>query len=212
MTKTNVRIRFAKTGRASFLGHLELMDAMRRAARRADLPLRYTEGFHPRPVLNLGRALSVGIESECEFMDVGLSEAMDLQEVCTRLNAVVPHGVQVHEAHLITEVTPPLDGGIVATRFEVNLVDAEAYRAKLAAYATAVAWPVTMTRRDKVAQIDLKTALTELAMIDSSVLGTTLSHAGPSMGIFDMLKALFDLTDAEARALYVRKVAVEFKS
>ena len=48
------RIRFAKVGRAAFLGHLDLVRLLARSFRRADLPLAMTRGFSPKPRITFG--------------------------------------------------------------------------------------------------------------------------------------------------------------
>ena len=69
------RIRFAKVGRAAFLGHLDLVRLLARSFRRADLPLAMTRGFSPKPRITFGPALGLGIPSLGELMDVDLEHA-----------------------------------------------------------------------------------------------------------------------------------------
>jgi radical SAM-linked protein len=52
-----VRIWYKKYGTAKFISHLDLYRCLCRAVRRAGIPLWYTEGFNPRPYLNILMAL-----------------------------------------------------------------------------------------------------------------------------------------------------------
>ena len=70
------RIRFAKIGRAAFLGHLDLVRLIARTLRRADLPLAMTRGFSPKPRLVFGPALGLGVPSLGELMDVDLEHTV----------------------------------------------------------------------------------------------------------------------------------------
>ncbi|MDE7371490.1 MAG: TIGR03960 family B12-binding radical SAM protein, partial [Desulfovibrio sp.] len=56
-----------KTGGSACLSQLELQATLERALRRAGLPLAFSRGFHPLPLLSFGRALPVGVESEAEW-------------------------------------------------------------------------------------------------------------------------------------------------
>ena len=47
----DVRIRFAKTGKAKYISHLDLTRCFARAIFRAKIPLWFTEGFNPRPYM-----------------------------------------------------------------------------------------------------------------------------------------------------------------
>jgi radical SAM family uncharacterized protein/radical SAM-linked protein len=91
------RLLFAKTERARFLGHLEMVTALVRGMRRAGLPLAYTQGHHPAPRLSLGDALPLGIESRDETMEIILREPLAPHEVRRRLNRELPPGLAILE-------------------------------------------------------------------------------------------------------------------
>lgn len=90
-----VRVTFRKLGRARYISHLDLNRTMTRAVRRAGLPIWYTEGFNRHPYLTFASPLSLGFEGERETMDIRLEQEMDLAELSTRLNAVMPEGLEV---------------------------------------------------------------------------------------------------------------------
>ncbi len=69
-----VRLEYHKVGKIRFLGHRDVARVLERSLRRAGLPLRYSEGFSPRPRLSFGLALSTGYESIAEYLDVELLE------------------------------------------------------------------------------------------------------------------------------------------
>lgn len=92
----NVRLVFSKTGRAKYISHLDMMHTFQRACYRAELPLRYTQGFNPHAYLSIALPLPVGAESICERLDLGLTSPVENLE--ESLNAVLPHGIVVHKA------------------------------------------------------------------------------------------------------------------
>ena len=97
-----LRLRFEKTGRAVYISHLDLMATMQRAFSRAELPLKYSEGFNPHPLISILLPLSVGTASVCELMDFRLREEPDaetLRTIPARLTAVLPEGIRVTEAY-----------------------------------------------------------------------------------------------------------------
>ncbi len=95
----NVRIVFEKTGQARYMSHLDLVRTMTRAVRRARIPLWYTEGFNRHPYLTFAAPLSLGYEGLHETMDLRLEEPMPMDELVTRLNAVLPTGLVASEAN-----------------------------------------------------------------------------------------------------------------
>ena len=89
----SVRIVFSKTGRAKYVSHLDLVRAMTRAVRRADIPLWYTEGFNRHPYLTFAAPLSLGFEGLRETMDIRMADEFPFVELVARLNAVLPEGL-----------------------------------------------------------------------------------------------------------------------
>ena len=87
--------RIARRGPARFLSHLEAMNAWMRALRRVEMPLAYSQGFHPHPKLAFSAALPVGQESLGEYMDVTLVAKVDPIMMLTRLRDTMPQGLEV---------------------------------------------------------------------------------------------------------------------
>ena len=85
-------------GRAKYVSHLDLVRAMTRAVRRADIPLWYTEGFNRHPYLTFASPLSLGYEGLRETMDIRMADDFPYDELAARLNAVLPEGLAVISA------------------------------------------------------------------------------------------------------------------
>lgn len=94
-----LRLRFSKTGRAVYISHLDLMRTMQRAFSRAGLGLKYSEGFNPHAKISIVLPLSVGMASQCEFLDFSLTEKTDLSSLPERLNRAMPEGIEALEAY-----------------------------------------------------------------------------------------------------------------
>lgn len=90
---------YEKTGRAKYISHLDFVRTAGRALRRAGLPVSYSEGFNPHPILGFALPLSVGYTSECELMELRLDEDIPAAEVLRRLNAAAPEGIRFLSAH-----------------------------------------------------------------------------------------------------------------
>ncbi|MBK9516578.1 MAG: TIGR03960 family B12-binding radical SAM protein [Anaeromyxobacter sp.] len=99
--RSHVRLRYSKSGRLVALSHLETMHALLRAFRRARLPMAFSQGYHPKPKVSFGPALSVGIESRCELLDVELVGEADAGDVAARLAPQLPDGLTLESAELL---------------------------------------------------------------------------------------------------------------
>ena len=94
------RLLFEKTGSAVWMSHLDLMRLFQRAFKRAELPLKHTQGFNPRPSVSIALPLSVGVDSVCELLDFDLDGAqVSCEEITARLNRALVSGVVVHKTY-----------------------------------------------------------------------------------------------------------------
>jgi len=90
-----LRVKYSKMEGARFLSHLELMKAMERAFRRAKIPLAFSGGFNPHPKISYASALSVGIASRGEYLDLELSIEMNLADFKKQVNNYLVKGIEI---------------------------------------------------------------------------------------------------------------------
>ncbi len=76
-----------------FISHLDLMRLFMRAMRRAELPLKMTEGFSPHPKFSIKRALKLGLESENEEAAVVLRQPVASEVFYKKLKSQLPEGI-----------------------------------------------------------------------------------------------------------------------
>ncbi len=91
-----LRLLFAKKEPIKYIAHLDLMLAWERALRRAQVPLAYSQGFNPRPKMQLASGLPLGTTGTAEIMDIFLTEPVDLATALARLRTALPSGMAVH--------------------------------------------------------------------------------------------------------------------
>ena len=83
-------IRFGKQPRLRFISHLDLQRFFQRALNRTGLPIAWTQGFNPHPILSFGSALALGWTSEYEILDVKLSAPMGRKRTEDAMRAALP--------------------------------------------------------------------------------------------------------------------------
>ena len=71
------------------------MRVFERALRRTGLPLRMSEGFHPKPRIAFPAPLGVGIESTDEVMEFDLAEWAHPADIERRLPGQLPEGIRL---------------------------------------------------------------------------------------------------------------------
>lgn len=120
-----VRITFSKKGAARYISHLDLNRTMIRALRRAQLPIWYTEGFNKHPYVTFAAPLSLGYEGERETMDVRLNTPMSMDELVTRLDAVMPTGLRILDAAPAVKKAGEVDRAIYRIQVDCQPSDIE---------------------------------------------------------------------------------------
>ena len=115
------RLRFTKVGPAALLGHLDLARELPRAIRRAGVRLRYSEGFHPKPDLSFGPALSLGVASLEEYVDAKLIDAPPVDELLARLANATSGGLRFTAAVPLTSEDPAVASVVTGAHYVVAL-------------------------------------------------------------------------------------------
>ncbi len=117
------RITFTKQGALRYTGHLDLHQLWERAMRRADLPLSYSQGFHPQPKISLASALPLGFSSRCEVLDARFNEDLPVEEVAARLQASLPPDIQIVRVESVDEKLPALQTQVLSAAYQVQLTE-----------------------------------------------------------------------------------------
>ena len=94
-TRDKVRFRFRKDGALRLLSHHDLMRCFERMLRRAALPVRQSQGFHPKPRLIFALSLPLGVIGCEEVAELELDEILPPEEVRERLVRQAPAGMEI---------------------------------------------------------------------------------------------------------------------
>ena len=165
-----IRITFAKRGALRYTGNLDLYRIWERSARRADLALAYSHGFHPQPKMQLAAALPLGFSSRCELLDMRIDGEVDLATLPGRLQLAVPPGMEILKVEPVEEKSPPLQTQILSAEYEVTFFDATDEERLAASLATFRALPgLVRERRGKT--YDIRALVEELSLLPSDEQG-----------------------------------------
>ena len=93
--KNEYRLKFKKFGRLKFIGHLDLLKVFQQSTKRAKLPVAYSQGFNPHQLTSFALPLTLGYETEGDYVDVEFTEEIDKDEVKESLNNALPKGMEI---------------------------------------------------------------------------------------------------------------------
>ncbi|MDY6866936.1 MAG: TIGR03936 family radical SAM-associated protein [Chloroflexota bacterium] len=120
---TRIRVQYTKGYELRFIGHLDMQRLWERLLRRSGLPIRYSQGYHPRARLNLASALPLGFISDAELLDFWMNEPRPLNEIRTRLTVAAPPGLTIVSVQDIDMREDALQVQMTASEFKVSFFD-----------------------------------------------------------------------------------------
>ncbi len=207
-----VRLRYAKRGRAALLGHLETVTHLTQAMRRAALPLTMSGGHHPSPRLGFGPALSLGVMSEAELVDIGLREHLSAEEIIARLKKTLPEDLVPLAVWPLEPGDSPACEAVAKVRYQLTLsaeVDLERLEAAIAKVLAAPALGVQIMRKGKTRTIDARIFINSLNLQDNILTYTMNNYRDSGLRMGEML-AIIGLTPSAV--LLSKKVDVAISS
>jgi radical SAM-linked protein len=154
-----LRVRYAKRDRMRFTSHRDVARALERALRRAELPMAYSAGFSPHPKISYVGASPTGVASEAEYLEIGLAEACDPDDVRRRLDAALPPGIDV--VAVIAAAGPGLPDRINGSHWRVELpqVDPAEAQAVVTRFLALDSAPVDRLTKDGRRTVDARAAV-----------------------------------------------------
>ena len=211
---TLIRMKYSKTGRVRFLSHLDLMALFQRAAARAGIPITFSRGFNPHPKISFGPALSVGMESEAEYLDMETDPFVDLPQVNGNLNNMLPEGIRIIESRMIPRKSPSLSGSISRYVYEVGVPGPFAADIAERVKSFLSLTSVIVTREDR--QKDIRPCI-------ETIVAPGPDHAGRLLitlqdrdqikpRVQDVIKQLWEMSTEQSLLTAVKRVAVYCKS
>ncbi|MGE4284072.1 MAG: TIGR03936 family radical SAM-associated protein [Clostridia bacterium] len=116
---SKIRLKYTREEPVKYISHLDFMRTFQRAMKRAEIPIAYSQGFNPHPMLSFGLPLSVGVTSEAEYMEIELREDMDAAILLEKLNKALPMGIRIVNSTILDERSGKVSGIIALADYRV---------------------------------------------------------------------------------------------
>jgi radical SAM family uncharacterized protein/radical SAM-linked protein len=202
-----LNVYYAKLDHAKYFGHLELVNIFLRALKRAEIPVKYSQGFHPKPKISFDDPLPIGIESHQEHLTLAVADFVKPDTVLQGLNTHLPEGLRVHDCRLA-----PLKSRAHKAKssvYQISISGHDFDTQKLASFVNSSEATFTLTnRKGKLKKIDLKDMVINIELPDSKhMLMTLKSEPGKTVRPAEVLGHIFGLPEEEIKKARVVKLA-----
>ena len=207
--RQRVRIRFSKTGDLRFIGHHDLVRTLERLFRRAELPLAFSQGFHPKPKISFPLALALGLEGRNEVLELELTEALSTDEILARLQRATVPGLAFHSVEPVPPGTRKVQVSRVTYEIQVPAEREGMLRSRLDAIGAHSR--VEMTQQGQAVERNLLDHLLEWSVADGRLSFTLRVDPRGSLHPREVLRIL-GLDDLEAQGIPLVRSRVEVVS
>lgn len=166
-----IGVEFSKYGMAKYISHLDLQRTFSRAIRRSNLPVKLSQGFHPHYVVSFASALALGTQSECECVEMAMSEDVDLKVFLFALSKALPKGIEAKSAVVLKEGAPKLMAAVREAEYTAVFSDCDFDMIKEAVYDIMEQPQIIVTKKakGKIKQFDMRAMI-----ISQQISGDTL--------------------------------------
>lgn len=191
-----LRLRFTKKGKIRFTSHRDVARMWERALRRSRLPVSYSQGFVPHPLLSFGLALPTGCESDGEYLDVRLGVAgpgeTPVAELPGVLSPLLPEGIEVTAAAQVGEAVGSLQQEVASCDWELEVlgVPSEELAERVEKLLAAPVLTVRRERKGRQAEDDIRPAIVTLTVTSPNGLRAELATHPRSVRPGDLVAAL----------------------
>lgn len=97
------RLKYVVVEPGCFISQVDELKVIERSFRRAELPLVFTQGFSPRPLVSTGPARPLGFSSLFQVFEFKLERKVSQEEIKEKLSMAFPEGFFVEEVEEIKE-------------------------------------------------------------------------------------------------------------
>jgi radical SAM-linked protein len=189
-----------------------------RAARRAGIPIAFSNGHHPLPRLAFGPALPLCSSSDDEYLDVDLTAPIGADALVATLSRELPPGLEVLDGVVIDRHVPSIDASMIACVWEVDVTTLDAPPAvnvleqAVATFDAASALLVQKVVKGKERTVDARPFVRHLALAgDTRFVVEIAAGLGGSIKPSTLVGQLLGLSDDQRALLRVHKTATRFR-
>ena len=172
-----LRVTYSRGGALRYLSHLDFIKVLGIVARRARLPLAWSQGFNPAPRIQFAPPLSLGMGGAAEQLDLILVRRLEPEALLERLNAITLAGLSFTAAREVPVRDPSLEEALAEAEYRVELpgVDPAELAAAVERFAAADTFPVQVQKKKGMRSIDLRQSLRRLDLAPGPVPAVTLT-------------------------------------
>lgn len=189
--RIKVEVRYGKIGALVHLGHLEVMGTFKRALRRMEAPVLWSQGFHPQVKATFTPPLPAGMASVAEYMDIELKRPLDVAAFAAALKDAMPEELPVYGVREVPVARKSVSALVSGWEYRVVPPEGDDGAAAAAAFLALDELVVEqVSKKGKVKRVDIRAAVASLEPAESGWAVRLPSDTGGAR-VRDVLRAVW---------------------
>ena len=201
-------IRFGKQPRLRFISHLDLQRFFQRAVNRTGLPIAWSQGFNPHPVMSFGSALALGWTSEYEVIDIKLAAPMGRGRVEAAVRAALPEDLPVLEVRMIDDKHPAPMALVRMSDYRITLNGGDAVLSQVDAFLNRDSVMAVRKTKSGEREVDIRPLCVELRKTDDGLFCRLMLTEKDTLKPDLLLRALSDMAGVEPPEARIHRLAL----
>ncbi len=203
-------VNYSRSGNICYLGHLEILQLVFRALRRAHITTNFSKGFNPSPKISFGPALPVGTRSKAEFFIMDLPELLNSpDQVAKELSSKLPPGLEVNSILLHSGKLPQVIESSYTLELERPFSEKEIQLTR--DFMESDEFVITRERKGKKKKINIRPLISAFDLLNANTMSMKVIGQSGSPGIkpSDALHFILGLDEVLALAATITKTGWE---
>lgn len=203
-TKFRVLLRFSRKGYVKYISQLEQIDFLRRALKRTNLPLAYTNGFSPQVKTSFGPAIAVGYESDSEYVDLYLTKQTEINLIKQEISAVLPEGYDILSVKQMPLHFPSIENLVNAAKYTIKYSDIS--QNEIDNFLAQKEIIVEKIKKEKRTLINIKELIISVRKVSDEYIEILLRFSqNKNVKLEKILQKLLNLEENQVKILYTKR-------
>jgi radical SAM-linked protein len=97
------------------------MRLFHRSFKRANIKLKYSNGYNPHPKMVIAQPLSLGYESTSEYLEIDTWEEFDQDTILSKMNSILPFGIKIIACKSLESFSKTLAALVEYAEYEIKI-------------------------------------------------------------------------------------------
>ena len=201
------RVRFRRLRSSRFLSQRNLSAYIEREFFIHDIPVAYTKGFHPMPVLSFSHPLPFGFTSDCEFADIGFKDDY-IGDIESDMRKVFSNITEFVEVKKLSGKFTPLMHFIDYTEYYIIIPDnaAEYFTECILKFRSKKKLIITRENKGKVKEIDIVPFVPKLEFDGDNIIAGINFIDGASVKMSEIFEHVFKISEEDYYRYPIKKI------